>query len=231
MATLVQRCQRRCDMENNGLIDASVGGEWYALVSEQFGELYMLIAESGMRYYETATQFTPAGATISQPADHLSTIGLDWIVNTTSGERRELEELMVQERAQYAGLKGGDTLAWTLAGQTFTLSPDPTGLARTYELIYIPQPPDLTTIGAAGVVDVVNADGEAFLVWGVAVKALAKSEADTQLAIAERERYRASVEEWAVLRAINNPRRRQVQRSLSDAFPYHQPDPGDWFYR
>lgn len=231
MANLVLRCQRRCDMENNPHVDSTVGGEWYALLSEQFGELYGIVAESGMRYYETATQFIPAGATIAQPADHLATIGIDWIVNTSTGERRELVELMVQERQQYAALRGGDTVAFSLAGQTFSLWPTPAGTGRTFELLYIPQPPDLTLLSAVSTVDVVNADGEGFLVWGACVKALAKEEADTGLAERERERYRMSLTEWASLRAFNTPRRRQISEIDSDAFYPGNYDSADWRYR
>ena len=235
MANLVSRAQKRCDMENNGLIDQSVGGEWYSIASSAFGELYMLIAESGMRYYETATRFTPSGATIAQPSDLLASIGLDWIVNTTTGERRELRELMVQERAQYAAARSGDSVAYSLAATTFTIWPDPTGTNRTFELIYIPQPADLATLGASSTVDVVTADGEEFVIWAMAVKAIAKQEADPQLAISERERFRAQVLEWATLRAFNNPRRRQVREDGGYGMGWDSSDWGwdaaDWRYR
>jgi hypothetical protein len=39
MDKLVQRCQQRCDKENDPQIDNTVGGEWYGLASEQYGEL------------------------------------------------------------------------------------------------------------------------------------------------------------------------------------------------
>jgi len=218
-------------MENNGLIDATQGGEWYSIVSASFGELYMLIAETGMRYYETATQFTPSGATFAQPSDLLSVIQVYWIDNTSTGTRRTLHPLMVSERSRYIGRVGGDTERYELAGSTFTLYPSPAGLGRTYELIYIPQPTDCATLTSSDTIDVVTADGEEFLIWNACVKAHAKQESDPQLAIAERERYRTAVLEWANLRLFTDPQRRMVLDVNNDNWPYGYVDDADFWNR
>lgn len=235
MSTIVTRCQRRADKENDGSIDSSVGGEWYALISAQYAELYSLVVETGCRNFETTQQYTSTGAqTLNEPTDHFMTVGIDRILNATTGERYELGELMASERQRFAGTTG-DAQCYTHVDTKYYLYPTPPA-GQLYELLYVAQPPDLTTYNGGQTVDVVNPAGEEFLIWGVVVKALAKSESDVTLAIAERERHREQLVEWATLRALNQPRRRVVTDAVGDmmidrygmldAF-----DPGGWWNR
>lgn len=199
------RCQRRADMESNSLIG---NGEWKALISEQYGDLYSVVASAGLRYFETTYAFTTTGAAfIAEPIDMLATVGVDYIANA-SGQRDSLSELMTTERQYLAGLTG-TAQAYSLVDDRLMLYPVPPA-GQQYEWLYIAQSPDLTTLADIDCVDLVTPDGEAFLMWGVTVKALAKSESDVQLALAERESARVRLCDWATLRAFNSARRRVI---------------------
>ncbi len=228
MSTLVRRCQQRADREGDGHInDTAVTSEWRSLISEQFGELYLIVADSGLRYFETTDTITATGAAYyAEPADHLGTVLMTRVLDA-SGARYDLEEVMVPEQSHWSGMTG-DALEFTLIDDRIYLFPTPG--SGTYELRYIQQPPDLTTYADGDLVDVVSPAGEAFLIWGVAVKALSKSESDVSLAIAERDRFGAMLAEWASLRAYNGSRRRVVVRSNTD---YADPlnDPGGYWIR
>lgn len=219
------RCQQRCDKEHDSSIATA---EWNALLSEAYGELCGVVAETGLRYFErTQTLTTTGAASYDVPTDILALIGIDYLSDgTTTGSRRSLDEIMVQERTQWGGLTGS-ARAFALAGDQLYLYPNPT--SGTYEWIYIPQATDLTSAGDSDLVDVVTPEGERFLIWCVAVKALAKSESDVQLAIAEREAAKEALREWAVLRAFNAPRRRIVREAGPDSCgPW---DEADWWNR
>jgi hypothetical protein len=226
MGTVVERCQRRADLENDGHI---ADAEWLALISEQFGELCALVSETGLRYFETTATLTTTGvAYVSEPSNHLATVRIDFLVDgTTTGLRRQLDEIMPQEQARWSGHSNGEARAYALVDDRIYLYPTPpTG--QSYEILYIPQPPDVSAFASDECIDVVTPDGESFLLWGVAVKALAKSESDVRLAIAEREAARERLTAWATMRAFSQPR-----RLISGSFdgPLSGYDPADWRFR
>lgn len=229
MSDLVTRCKRRCDKEN----DLSISdAEWKALISEQYGDLWSTVAETGLRYFETKTTITTDGSTsYAEPTDHYATVGVDFMINTTTGLRRELDEAMAQERVKWSGLTG-EARAYSLVDDRLYLYPVPPS-GQTYEWLYMQQPTDLANYGDSDVVDVVTPDGEAFLIWGVAVKAHAKGESDPMLAIQEREQARVRLAEWAALRAFTQPRRRVVKWNDEDRGPYSIDafDSADWWNR
>jgi hypothetical protein len=225
LSVLITRCKQRADLENSTHI---TDAEWIALISEQYGDLFSVVASSGLRYFESRATLTTTGvATVAVPTAHYATIRLDWLVNgTTTGERRELEELMSPEEPNWAGRTGSNARAFAISNALIYLYPTPpTG--QLYELAYVPQPAALDgATDTATLVDLVTPDGEAFLIYGVMVKALAKSESDVRLAMAEREAARARLLEWATLRAFTQPRRRIV--SDFDGGNGGGWDPGDW---
>lgn len=231
MSDVVLRAQRRCDMENNDAIDRTVGGEWYAMAREQYGELYGLVASTGMRYFDATHTYTSDGTTnvLAMPTDHFETISLDWIINTSTGRRISLTEIMAQERSRWSGMlnNNGETLAYELVASSFLLYPTPPA-ARTFELRYVPQAPDLTAYTATQTIDVISSAGEGFMYYGLAVKAHAKLEGDPALAIRERDKYAEQLVEWAQLRALNEPR-----RMIADEYEYdiRRRDPGGWWNR
>lgn len=220
MLQVRNRCKRRSDKENDPHISDT---EWNELINEQYGDLFLSVANTGLRYFEAFSTINATGAaSYAEPTDLLSVVSIDKV--NTDGTRYGLRELMVQERNRFAG-QTGDALYYALSDDDIFLYPKPA--SGTYEMTYIPQSTDVSAYTDVDLLDVVTPDGEAFLIWGVAVKALAKSESDVMLAIQEREAARARLVEWATLRCFNSPRRRQIveEDDLSVG------DPGGWWNR
>ncbi len=221
MATLRLRCLQRVDLVTDLSI---VTSEANSLISEQYGDFYSTIAGAGMRYFEYETSFTTTGLSyLSEPADHLSTVDTIERVIDAAGHVRRLKQIQPQERSRWVG-RTGHALRWELNDDRIYLYPTPPA-GDVYTLRYIPQPPDLTSYADGDLVDVVTPDGESFLIWGTAVKLLAKSRSDVTLCIAEREAARGRLSEWASLRAFNDPPRTIVDDDEDDGCRE-----GDWGY-
>ena len=181
--------------------------EWKEALSTAYAELWSLVAETGLRYFESTETITADGSeSYDEPAAMLSTVGVDFVVNA-QGERRALYELMPQERNLYRGLTG-EAVAYELVDDQLFLHPKPS--TGTYKWSYVPQPTDLSASADATTVDVVTPDGEAFLIWHVAVQAKEKEGTDSSTARQEREQARERVVQWATLRSMHNARRRMV---------------------
>lgn len=226
MSTIVTRCQQRADLEGENHISAS---EWKSLVSEQYGHLYSLVAGAGLRHFESTATITADGDhDYALPADHLSTIAIARILGGTPPKYGyDLREAMAQEQSALSGTTG-ESRWYSVIGDDVFLYPAPP-VGQTYQLRYVPQAADLSSAADGDSVDVITPDGEAFLIYGVAVKALAKSESDPRLALAERDAAAERLLEWATLRALHQPRRRIVDESSFDLTSY---DEGDWrWYR
>jgi len=209
---LIARAQQRCDMENQTFVnDTSGSSEWQFYLSSAYSELHAEIVKSGMRHFETTHRFTTDGTdSYALPGDFLAVVGVDHVWDTVNGRRRQLDRLMAQERNSYRGRTGAsDAVGYAIVGSGATpleLHPKPpTG--QTYELVYIPHAEDLTTASGDTLVDVVAPAGEEFLLWAMSVLSMGKEKDDVTLAMAERERHRASLQEWAALRAFNDPNR------------------------
>lgn len=192
-------------MVNDTLLsDAELQG----ILSTGYGELYSILVESGMRYFESTDAITSDGnASYALPSDFFVSIGVDYVAST--GRRIALGELMVQERNVYSGASGGGRAhAYALTGSNLTLYPTPAS-GQSYEHLYVPQPTDLSAVADSTSVDVVTADGEAFLDAYLLVEMLDKEENSDRLggAIAKRERARERLERWALYRSLNNMRR------------------------
>lgn len=219
MTDLILRSQQRADKENDLSISRA---EWCQLISESYGELFTIVFECGLEYFEFAKQLTTNGTnTISEVGDHLSTVTLAYLEDAANGRYRALRELMAQERTRWSlanGQGGSRALAFALVDDQIYLYPTPPA-GQVYELRYVPQPPELIEF-SSGVtpyqVDVVTPDGLAFLIWATVVKANAKVERDSQLAIAEREAARQRFTESVQLRALNAPRRRILDFEAED---------------
>lgn len=226
--TLITRAKERSDLENSTHIDDS---EWKGYISTAYAQLHSILVASGMRYFESVQSISSTsdltdngdgGGYVALPAGFLSTIAVDRI--NTSGSREALFELMVQERNAFSGVTLGsqDAVAWSHSGSNLVLYPKPPG-GQTYKHIYVPQPTDYSTSAGATSIDVVTPDGEDYIIWCAAMFALTKEESDTSVC----ERYRMAakerLEEWSVLRALNNAR-----RVLVDEGPYAEWDPADY---
>jgi len=233
MSDVVLRCQRRADQEGDNTISTP---EWKSLISEQYGHLYSAVVSAGMRYFESTQTITATGASsYALPSDHDETIGVDRVLDATSGRAVPLGEMMIQERTVYSGLTG-DANAYAIVGQTVELYPKPP--SGTYLHKYVPQATDLSSLADTGTFDVVTGDGEAFLIWGVAVKAIAKKKDDPNLALAERNAAEARFLADVQRRALVNPRRRVIVPSpggamggYDDESSWLTMDPGDYRWR
>ncbi len=211
MSTIVTRCQQRADLENDSHIATT---EWRALISEKYGELYGTVCDAGLRYFETISTFTATGAAgYDEPDDHMATIGFDFI--STGGTRTALVELMPGEAVSQAG-QTGEACYFTIVDDIVSFYPNPA--SGTYVMRYVPQSPDLSAYADASLVDLINADGEAFLIWGVSVLAKSKSESDVRLAIEREAAARDRLLVWAVNRSMNEGRRRPMSDGFFDPF-------------
>jgi hypothetical protein len=227
MGDVLLRCQQRADKVGDDHIGGDDTAEWQRLISEVYGDLFSVVAETGLRYFEyTATLTTDGTAYVDEPADMLSTIRLDYV--PTTGQRRELAELMQAEQPAMSNQIGTEARAYALVDDRIYLYPTPpTG--QTYELLYIPQAPDLSTFASDDCIDVVNSYGEAFLIWGVAALALTKAKQDASQCFAMQDQYRERLSDWAVSRAFSNPRRRIV--TDIDVALDTDVDQADWRFR
>lgn len=211
-------------MENDDILSDA---EWQRNLNSVNGKLHGLLAETGLRYFESEDEITTdGGADYALPSDYLSTIGVDYKADA-SGTRWELSEVMVQQRNLFSGssASSGQARGWATVGQNLILYPTPPS-GQTYYHVYVPHATDISAVATSTSVDVVTPDGEQFIRWSLVVLAKAKEESDARLAMAERDAAEQRFREWAVLRALNSNRR--VMLANDDGI-YH--DPGDWWPR
>lgn len=204
MEKLEARCKRRADLENDEHISHA---EWLELIDESYGELFSIVAGTGLRYFERVETFTTDGTNeLDEPVNVQSVIGL-WYVN--NGKRTQLRPLLPQERGAWSGQTGSRAVRYELIDDTIYLYPTPPA-GQTYELLYIPTSPDVSEYASDECVDCVIAEGTAFVIWGTVVKAKSKSESDVRLAMNERDRLAPIILEWARNRLLLEPHRRIV---------------------
>ncbi len=204
MASLMLSCQQQVALEHHDVIESP---EWFSLISRAYGELYAIVFESGLQYFEYSTRLTTDGTNVlAESSDMMSTVSLSFLVASSPDKFRDLRPLQPQERSAMSG-QTGTARYFEMVDDEILLYPTPP-IGQVYEMRYVPQPPDLTTYVDLDIVDVVTPDGLEFLIWSVAVKALIKTEADPRAAIAEREASRVRFTESARDRALlSSPKR------------------------
>lgn len=217
LGTLVSRAQQRSDRESDNQLSTN---EWKSLISELYAELHRIVRTA--RYFETEATITATGASgYALPSDHLETIGIDFVY-ASDGQRRQLTQVPALEKPRWTGLTG-EAFHFALEGSNVVLYPNPS--SGTYKHLYIPQPTDFSSSADSTSVDVINIDGEKFILWGAASIALHKSESMQQRAIAERDRAMGELQAWAAERVLDNPQRVDVT-----PLPFY-PDEADWYWR
>lgn len=218
MGVIEARCQRRADLEGDDHIEHE---EWLEIISEAYGELYSIVSDVARRYFERSSTLTTDGNSyVSEPSAHQSTIGL-WYMPST-GRPYRLRELDPAQYDRWANRTGSYAERYEFIDDRLYLYPTPpTG--QDYVMRYIPQAPDLSGFASDDCVDVVTAEGEAFLIWGAVVKAKSKSESDVRLAVIERDRMAEKVRDWAINRSMTEPRRMHVDFDDDDPA-----DPAEW---
>lgn len=233
LGTLVTRCLRRANKQGDGQFSGVSDAK--SLISEIYGEMYTTVAEAGLRHFEKKATITTDGTDGSAtwaipPSDLLATIGVDQILDLSTGRRRELYPYMVQERELWSGMTSGNARVYAWVDQLLSLQPrPPTG--QTYELLYIPQPADLSTSADNVTVDVICPAGEKFLVWGVAALLHGEGETDAELAVMQQGKAKDELFDWASMRLFNDPPRRIVRFDEQVMFRRDFWDDGGWWNR
>lgn len=225
LGTLVTRCQRRCDLQNQ---DSPSTADWKGEIHLGYAELYGELAKPGVNLFDTESVILTDGTAVYPlPAGHLATIGVDYVVDA-QGTRRQLVEIEVQERNWGSGLVGGtEAVAFRHSGTNLVLHPKPpTG--QEYRLVYVPDCADLSAAADGTVLEMATLDGENFLIWWVTAAVKETIGQDSRVAREEREAARERVQLWVAQRMINSGRRRIVAddfESVTDGYI-----PGDWRY-
>lgn len=184
--------------------DLSIGAaEWQAIISEWYGEAYEIIANEGLRYFETTVTLTTDGTNkLPEPDDQLAIVDqLELILNATSGQCRRLRPIQPQQRAALAGRTGSPRYYELVDGRYYLYPTPPSGQQLT--LRYIGQCPDLTNVSPSTTVDCYCMAGQKFVQYGAAADAVAKSKNDASELLAQREAQRKFLTDWASDRAFN----------------------------
>lgn len=183
------RIRKLADAENSlHVADAEIAEG----IDEVYGDLYHLVVDGAIEYFQVTDTWTADGsASYDEPDDFLSEVSLERV--EASGTRYPLRRLEPQQRHRF-GAQTGTAVAYSHVDDQFYLYPRPS--TGTYELLYIPQPPDITSYVDADLMDVVCIYGAQFLVYGVAALVLAKSESDQRGWLARQQRAEQKLIEW-----------------------------------
>lgn len=161
-------------------------------INEVYGDAYHLTVDGAIEYFQVTHSITADGSTsYDEPDDFLSRVSFERV--ESSGARYPLRRLQPQQRHRF-GAQTGTAVAYSHVDDQLYLYPRPS--SGTYELLYIPQPPDVTSYSDSDLLDVVCIYGEQFLVYGVAALVLSKSESDQQGWLARQQRAERKLMEW-----------------------------------
>lgn len=202
VANLITRSKQRADLEGDDHVSDS---EWQTLLSEMVGELHELADDAGLRYHETKVTITATGATsYTLPTDHLATIRISQ-VDANGRNPRKLHEVQIADNEHPLLGTTGPAEEFAIIGQTIEFYPNPSSGSFIHR--YVPQPVDIGAVATSTTVDVICPSGEAFVIEGLAVKALRKSETDAQPFMIERDRAGERTKTWCMSRSLVTPRR------------------------
>ncbi len=202
MSTLILRVQQLADMEGDPSIDAVT--EVRAIISEQYGESYEIVAAAGNRYFEyTVTLVTDGTNYLPEPVDQLSQVDeLELILDAASGRCRRLHRIKPQQRASMSGRIGSPRFFELVDGRYFLYPTPPANQQLT--LRYVPQCPDLTGYADAGQVDCYCVAGQKFVQYAAAIEMIDKSKNDSSHLVPKLALQRELLTEWAAERAMNS---------------------------
>lgn len=221
---LVDQARKRSDMEHQDLVSKE---EWYSYASEVYAELFekVVLGEPQRKRVEVTIP-TDGSDTYDLPENFLTALGVDFI--PTSGIRRKLYRLQVQERNRFEAVRGSsEARAFEFINDQIKLHPAPPA-GQEYVLVYVPHATRLESQGPGFEIDVVAPSGEKFMIWGMAALALAKEESFDHATYAQQQadRAQAAIEEWASEQLISEANRRVVNSSELD----YDDDPA-FYYR
>ncbi len=212
MGTLILRCKQRADKVNDehlGGSDADTA-EWHRLISEVYGaDVFQVVADTGLRYFETTATLTTTGAAyVTEPTNLAKALRLDYIDGST---RHELQPIGSSDQAALASLTGTVAIFFAVVNDRVYLYPTP-ATGQTYEMLYIPQAPDLSGYASDACVDVVSADGEV------------KASQDATIFLQKQEQHRDRLQGWAADRLIAYAGVRPAADEYAERFGHEEGD-------
>jgi len=224
MGTLLLRCKQRADKVGDDHIGGSDTSEWHRLISEVWAQdVFQVVADTGLRYWETTSTLTTTGAAyVSEPSNIAKVMRLDYIDG--SSKRHKVQPAGSHEQVWLDALTGTVALYFAVVDDRVYLYPTPS-TGQTYEMLYIPQAPDLSGYASDACVDVVSADGEACVIWGVAALAKIKASQDAQVYLQKQEQHRDRLQGWAADRLIAYAQTRPAADEYAER---HGGEEGDW---
>lgn len=212
---MMTRARERADMVNSGFITDS---ELRGYISSSYTELYELLIQSGLIYFNPQTENIVADGSESYPLpdDYYGTMRVDY--QWSSNYWTELFEYLEPERTMFENVFSGGATGyathWSVQGGNLVLLPAPSG--GTYRHRYIPAPADLE-IGNADQVTIDGVGGwEEWVIVDAARKMLAKEESSTAHLERDLARLKERIEESALNRAWASPRRVIDVRNRTD---------------
>ncbi len=233
---IITAAKVQADMEAVGDEEAFItDAQWKEWMHSAMGKHHLEAVNSGMRYFETNLAIAGSeldddgygGGSIDLPDDYFVHVGCD---RQESNRWVNMFELMSQERNYTTGTSLNRPIAFAVIGQKLHIYPKPPASTQL-RFIYIPQAPKIRGAADAFRVDLITPDGEEFIIWSLVVRALAKEESDTADARMERSAALEALREWLVNRAIQSPRRRQVEADpMSTPYGDSRWDAGSYRY-
>ncbi len=225
IGTLKLRCQQRADKVS----DDHIGGpdddpaEWLRMISEVWGaDVFQVVVDTGLRYFETTeTLVTTGAAYVSEPSNIAKVIRLDYLESAT--QRRAVQPVGIHDQAYLSSLTGTVARFFAVVDDRVYLYPTP-ATGQSYELLYTPQAPDLSAYASDDCVDVVSADGEAVVIWGVAALAKIKASQDATVFLQKQEQHRDRLQGWAADRLIAYAGVRPAADEYAERFGYEEGD-------
>lgn len=224
VSTLIARSRKRVDMTNN---QARSDSDFQASIAEVYNEMVEIVAEVGVRLFESTSTLTASGAASYALSSLTSTANgllhaLRVVRVLSDGSEEPLDELMGAEEWPFKG-QTGDATHFALVDHTLYLYPNPS--SGTYKLYWVPQPTDYSGVATNTSVDVLCSAGERFIIWGVAALIHSELEGNAITAFREKERAADDLRMWAVQRMLTRQRRR-VNEEFMDGDVIRMP--GDW---
>lgn len=223
MGTLLLRCKQRADKVGDDHIGGSDTSEWHRLISEVYGaDVFQVVADTGLRYFETTATLTTTGAAyVAESSNIAKVIRLDYI--DASGTRFPVRPIGPHDQVGLSALTGTVALFFAVVDDRIYLYPTP-ATGQTYEALYIPQAPDLSGYASDACVDVVSADGEACIIWGVAALAKIKASQDAQVYLQKQAEHRDRLQGWAADRLIAYAQSRPAADEYGERYGYEDGD-------
>jgi hypothetical protein len=216
---LITAVRQRADIENDPhKTDAEIR-HW---INVAYAELYDMLVQSGVPYFQSETTVTSIAGTSSYalPADFQSVIAVYYNVTTVTRER--LHEILPTQ-LDAVTVTGDRGYYYRLSGSNLILHPTPTASNQTYLVIYIPAPAKFT---ANETVDGFSG-WEEYVVVKAAMSAMVKEANVEMYQLLDNERARLAK------RVVDNALSRQIA-SATGIGPNMQRivrEPDDWWWR